>query len=503
MPNAWGSGPGSLGTAKVQLEPPRPLMRETSPGEPFPVHALGEVLRPTAEAIHDRVQAPMAICAQSVLATAALAVQGHVDVILPIGETKPLSLYLITVAESGERKDACDRVAMRSVMRRQMALRDQYDTDHPNWVGEKMIWEKLRDKILREGKKGNHIAMRADLKALGPLPPEPLDPLLICSEPTFEGLCKLYGRGQPSLGLFSSEGGGFIGGHGMTEEAKLRTATGLSKFWDGSPVDRVRALDGTLYLVGRRLAMHLMVQPRVGDLLLRDSMLIDQGLASRLLVAAPESAAGSRLWHELHPTTEPRIAEYSAHLLDILERPLPLAQDKRQELAPRELLFDYRAAGRYVEFADHVELRLAKGGELAPIKGFGNKLPEHAGRLAAVLQAVEDLDAEALGEANFEKGIILSEFYAAEALRLSEAARIRAQLHRAQQLLDWLHNEWLDENVSLPDIYQRGPYSIRDQKTAKDLVKALEEHGWAIRIPQGAVVADQHRREVWRIVKRS
>jgi hypothetical protein len=48
----------------VQLDPPRPLMRETSRGEPFPVYALGGVLRPTAEAIHDRVQAPMAICAQ-------------------------------------------------------------------------------------------------------------------------------------------------------------------------------------------------------------------------------------------------------------------------------------------------------------------------------------------------------------------------------------------------------------------------------------------------------
>jgi hypothetical protein len=438
-----------------------------------------------------------------VLATAALAVQGHVDVVLPIGETKPVSLYLITVAESGERKDACDRVVMRPVMERQMTLRDQYDIDHPNWVDEKMIWERLRDKILREGKRSSHTAMRADLKALGPLPPEPLDPLLICSEPTFEGLSKLYGRGQPSLGLFSSEGGRFIGGHGMTEEAKLRTATGLSKFWDGSPVDRVRALDGTLYLLGRRLAMHLMVQPRVGDLLLHDGMLIDQGLASRLLVAAPESAAGSRLWHEPQPTTDPAIAQYCAHLLDILERPLPLVQGKHQELVPRGLQFDYRAAGRYVEFADHVELRLGNGGELAPIKGFGNKLPEHAARLAGILQAVEDLDTEALGEANFENGIILSEFYAAEALRLSEAARIRAQLHRAQQLLDWLHNAWREENVSVPHIYQRGPYSIRDQKTAKDLVRILEEHGWAIRLPQGAVVAGQHRREVWRIVKRS
>jgi hypothetical protein len=480
-------------------------MREISPGEPFPVHALGKVLQPMAEAIHDRVQAPMAICAQSVLATAALAVQGHVDVVLPIGETKPVSLFLITQAESGERKDTSDRIAMQPVTRHQRALRDQYDAAYSVWADEKAIWDAERTAIMQQGKrnKKDRTAMKADLKALGPSPPEPLDPLLLCSEPTFEGLCKLYARGLPSLGLSTTEGGRFIGGHGMTEEAKLRTATGLSKFWDGTSVDRVRSDEGTLYLEGRRLAMHLMVQPRVGDLLLRDGLLIDQGLASRLLVTAPPSAAGTRLSHELLLTTEPAIAQYCGHLLDILKEPLPLIAGKRQELAPRELPFDKQAADRYFEFADHVELRLGKGGELEPIKGFGNKLPEHAGRLAAVLQAVEDLDAAAMSETNFANGIILGEFYASEALRLNEGAHIRVQLRRAQQLLDWLHEGWGEENISLPDIYRRGPYAIRDQKTARDLARVLEEHGWLSRISQGAVVAEQHRREAWRIAGRS
>ena len=184
MSNAWGADPLNQDEL-VKLESPRPLMREISPGEPFPIHALGPVLRPIAEAAHDRVQAPMAICAQSVLATAALAVQGHVDVALPIGEIKPVSLFLITQAESGERKDACDRLAMRPVARRQKALRDEYDIDRPNWADEKTIWDRRRDAILREAKrkKGDQTAMRADLNGLGPMPPEPLDPLLTCSEP--------------------------------------------------------------------------------------------------------------------------------------------------------------------------------------------------------------------------------------------------------------------------------------------------------------------------------
>src|ERR1700746_4103732 len=78
---------------EVTPEPPRPLMRELPPADPFPTDALGDVLAAAAVAIHDRVQAPIAICGQSVLATAALATQAHADVVLAIGSgpAKPLS----------------------------------------------------------------------------------------------------------------------------------------------------------------------------------------------------------------------------------------------------------------------------------------------------------------------------------------------------------------------------------------------------------------------------
>src|SRR5262245_47657467 len=84
----------------VKAEAPRPLMRELPPADPFPVDALGDVLAPAARAIHDRVQAPLAICGQSVLAAADLATQAHVDVVLPIGggQPKPVSNYFVTVA---------------------------------------------------------------------------------------------------------------------------------------------------------------------------------------------------------------------------------------------------------------------------------------------------------------------------------------------------------------------------------------------------------------------
>jgi hypothetical protein len=236
-------------------ETPRPLMREIPPAEPFPVHHLGDVLAPAANAIRDRIAAPMAICAQSALAVAALAVQGHADIELPIGpgQRKPLSLFLMTVAETGERKSAVDEQAMAPVWKREAALREKRDDQLLYYTNDKAAYDKARQAAERNGK-GDRIAIREALNALGPPPEPPLEPMLTCAEPTFEGLYKLLAAGHPSVGIFSSEGGAFIGGHGMTEEAKLRTATGLCDLWDGQPVKRVRAGDGVSILPGRRVS---------------------------------------------------------------------------------------------------------------------------------------------------------------------------------------------------------------------------------------------------------
>jgi hypothetical protein len=108
-------------------------------------------------------------------------------------------------------------------------------------------------------------------EALGVEPTAPLTPMMTCPEPTFEGLCRLYIDGLPTIGIFSDEGGQFVGGHGLNADNRLRTITGLSSLWDGSPLKRVRAIDGITVLPGRRLAIHLMIQPDIGYLRFYDS----------------------------------------------------------------------------------------------------------------------------------------------------------------------------------------------------------------------------------------
>ncbi len=483
-------------------EPPRPLRRQLPPADPFPMDSLGDVLGAAALGIHDKVQAPPAMCAQSVLAAASLAAQGHGDVVLPTGSVRPLSSYFASIGESGERKTAVDEIALWPVRKREAALRIVYEDELQQHKNEFEAWEKQRGQILGDKRRYHDQASKvAALKELGAAPKAPLVPIITCPEPTFEGLVKLLAQGQPSVGVFTAEGGQFIGSHAMSEDHKLKTISALSSLWDGEPIKRVRQGDGAFVLCGRRVAMHLMVQPGVAAGLLADPVLKDQGILSRMLVTFPPTTAGTRVWKEPAPSSETAIKRYGVRLLDIMETGFPLADGQTNELKPRGLVLSSEARRLWITFVNHIESQIGPGGELEPIRGLANKLAEHAARLAAVLALVDDISCPEVGGRWMAAGINLAQHYAAEALRVFEVGLVDQDLVLAERLLSWLHGNWREPAVSLPDMYQHGPNAIRDAKLAGRLAGILEDHGWLQPVKGGAIIRGSRRREAWRIVK--
>jgi hypothetical protein len=120
--------------------------------------------------------------------------------------------------------------------------------------------------------------------------------------------------------------------------------------------------------------------------------------------------------------------------------------------------------------------------------------------VAGVLTLVRDIEAGEIASQQMEAGIAIVQHYAAEALRLHGGSRISGELIEAQRLLAWLHTGWHESAVSLPDIYQRGPNTIREATRARKAVAILVEHGWLL--PSNpCVVAGTFRRDVWRIVR--
>jgi putative DNA primase/helicase len=88
---------------------PEPLTEPLDP-LPYPVDALPPLLRDAVREAQAFVQAPMALVVSSALAALSLAAQGLVNVRRDHQLAGPVSLYLLAVADSGERKTTCDSI---------------------------------------------------------------------------------------------------------------------------------------------------------------------------------------------------------------------------------------------------------------------------------------------------------------------------------------------------------------------------------------------------------
>ena len=308
---------------------------------------------------------------------------------------------------------------------------------------------------------------------------------------------KLLDVGQPSVGLFSDEGGRFIGGHGLSAEQKLKTLAGLSKLWDGDPITRTRAGDGALTLYGRRVAFHLMAQPGIAPQLLADPVALEQGFLSRCLIAWPASSLGHQLYVAEDATADPAFRRYAERLRILLRRAPNMADNDPRELRPLPMQLDPAAKATWVRFHDWMQRNAGPDGALRPVFAFAAKAPEHALRIAGVLALIADPDAMQIDLHHVEAGIALARFYLGEALRLQGLGATRPELQAAEKLLAWMQAR--GPLVPLPDVYQLGPSAVRDKRSALALIGVLEDHGRIRKVKGGANVAGQYRREVWEV----
>ncbi len=490
-------------------EAPRPLYRELPPAEAFPVDALGETLAKAARAIESMIQCPMACAANSVLAVASLAAQGRANVILPIGQGKPapLSLFLFTVLESGERKSSADGMALKPVreMEREIA---ELEAGARQSFASKLLAHEANAKHLTTKLKQDRAALEAALHNLGPPPQPPLLSVLAPSgDQTMEGVFRVYQQGRPSLAMLCDDAATFLGGHSLKAEQKAGTTANLCRAWDGSKLERIRGGDGVIVLYDRRLSCHLMVQPGVAAGFLSDSQFADQGLLARFLVSAPHGRAGTRIrddaaYQVLAYNAAIDLEDYNTVITELLRQPVRWKNENDRTLGIEldALPFTPEARALYVDFANAIEGELGPRASLAMAKAFASKLPENAARMAGTFALIANPHAKQIDAATLADAINLAKYYLSEALRLMASGAIDPELRLAETLLEWLHSQ-PGKVIGLRQIYRFGPNAIRQADKARRTMAILAEHGWARQIPGGAEIDGERQKEAWEIVR--
>jgi hypothetical protein len=186
-------------------------------------------------------------------------------------------------------------------------------------------------------------------------------------------------------------------------------------------------------------------------------------------------------------------------MLSLLNRDLVTEADNPQILQPRTVTLNSQAKQLWREFHDYCDAASARGGEYEPIRGFANKAPEHAIRIAAILTGVSDPGASHIDLDTMRGAIQLTNYYLMEWMRIMDEAGVDPDIHLAETLLDWLKDT--GEKFIYPrKIYQYGPNSLRNKKDTMRIMEILEGHAHVIKLGESMKLDGRNRKDVWRIM---
>ncbi len=397
----------------------------------YPIEALGAVLGSAAAAIANKVQAPLEIAAHSVLAVAALASQDKTDILID-GRKSPISLFLLTIAESGDRKSACDKVASAPLEQWQRANINEHRERLREYHNDLAVYESEHKSILT-GKKTSSEKSSQLSDLVRPEPPQ--EPTIISQDPTLEGLQKSFRLGLPSQALLNDEGAQFFRGHSMNNENMAKTIAGLSKYWDGGPIVRTRAALGeSVTMFDRRLSIHLQVQPVIASEILGNRLLMDQGFLARFLIAECQTLAGTRLYTSVNALEDPAVIAFHMRIKELLEFTPEIADGGGLVLPSIGLSDD--AKRHWIEVYNQVEKELISGGQFELVKPTASKAAENALRLASIFAIIEDTSEVTLDQTS--RSWIIARYYLNVSLRFTQLSEATALERDAIAVSDWI-----------------------------------------------------------------
>ena len=469
----------------------QPLIAQIDPEE-YPLDALPAAVRCAVQEVAGFVKAPIPLIATSALAALSLAIQAHTDVERADKLTGPSSLFLLAIADSGERKSTCDSFftkAIRDYEERERVLAKpvlkDYKADIEAWDGKRGgIKEKIRQ-LAKEKKPTAEMesAMR-NLEHDKPKPPR--IPRLTYADATPESLAYSLAMEWPSGGVVSPEAGIVFGSHGMGKDSVMRNLATLNQLWDGNPLRIDRRTSDSFSVQGARLTMALQVQ----ETTIRAFFDSTKGLArgtgflARFLVSWPASTQGTRNFTEA-PANWPALATFNNRLTAILNRPAPIDDDGA--LSPAMLKLSPEAKAAWVTFHDAIESELSTGRELYDVRDVASKTADNAARLAALFHtftgSIGPIDIEAM-----ESAARLTYWHLTEARRFLGELAMPAELANPMRLESWMLDYCRRERTdSVPtrDVQRCGPGGLRDKAAFKEAVTELAELGRARLVQDG------------------
>ena len=370
-------------------------------------HWLQELRLPrTAAAVREvagNTQAPYGLAVMSALTAQSLALQGLVNVELPIGKESPVSVTTLAVAESGERKTAVGNAFIEPVRRYQQRFSVVHKKLDREWQSQYDVWfgavktKKRQISRLRAQMTDVSLVEQELEVLLEEEPPKPRAFKLLYENTTVEALLYSMHQNYKYAGLVSSEGGSLLKGHVFRDLALLNNLS------DGGDCLVERRNTESYRIDGGRMTLSLMLQPKVLQAHMEEKgeEFRGVGFLARSLCFHPLTTQGSRFEYGSRKEWK-SLDAFSARTEELLD--LARVEMDLDEVSRRVIRFSNEAKIYYLAVSNSIEQEIRVGGRFEGLNDLASKLAENIGRVAALLHCFEfgfdsDISSDTLHEA--------------------------------------------------------------------------------------------------------
>lgn len=416
-------------------------------------------------------KAPSEMVTSISLAAISTVVQHHCSMQMKPGVTGPISLYLITIAESGERKTGVQNLLFKTILEMESRWREEaiqkakaHKVQHALWKEKVEGFRRALQRAIVKGHPSAHIEEL--LSTALDAEPQPIPARkIVYVDTTPEALLSGLNEFGSSAVLLHDEFGQFCDG------PMARQTPQLNAIWSGTECTVDRKTAGSFVLKNAHLTCLLQAQPKVFERFMakHGEQARGNGFLARALLACPASTQGTRFedGSTVACPTLDWFYQRCEQLLNLREH--------------RALRFSPQAQYEWTQMANYYEQQMNPGGIYFGARDFASKAAENTARIAASLHAflIDDSDevsSEMLGYAGNLMG-----WYGNQFLSIMGAHNPVMELERdLYELENWIQSRLTQNNTNfMPKSYlmQYGPNRLRCREKLDLLLGILSSRG--------------------------
>lgn len=407
---------------------------------PYPIHCFPAAVRYAAQEVIFNTKAPDALIGMEILTNMAVTAQALYDVRLPHGQIEPTSLFVMHIAESGERMTAIHKRLAEPLYQFDLARLEEHKVATVRYEQDLEVWQAvltgLRRKLSKEAQDqeddGDGETQQELAAWIGQKPLKPRQRRLMRQNVTERALMDALDGDGETVAFISDEGEIIIKGGALNKTGYL------NKAWDGASLLTLDRSDGVSVVAKNpRVTVAYKAQPGILQELLdrRGDVMRSSGHLARYLLGCPTSTQGTRFsltnewrWNMLegfHARMQELLTTYESRM-------------QNESIERTVLHFSEDAKAQWLEVSNRVECMLAPCGYLHDIKDFASKSMAITGRVAALLHLFGDQVGE-ISLDTFNRAVQIVDWHLHEFKKLfSPECRVAQHLIDAQTLADYL-----------------------------------------------------------------